>query len=76
MPETHAARFAAALARLRGAAGLTHYRLAGLAGISQTELARMERGRREPKLATLCRLCDALGCSMDELTGRDRAEGA
>lgn len=67
----HAARFAAALARLRGAAGLSRYQLALRAGVQETALARMERGEWSPRLEALCRLADALGATLDDLCGRD-----
>lgn len=64
------ARFAAALVRLREASGLSRYRLAKLAGVTQMNLGRLERGRQDPQLTTLLRLADALGCTLDDLGGR------
>lgn len=65
------APFAAALIRLREFRGLTQYALGKAAGLDGIAVARMERGERAPSLATAAKLADALGCSLDELCGRD-----
>ena len=65
------ARFAAALTRLRESGGWTRYQLARDAGTNETALHAMERGERSPRLEMLCRLADVLGCSLDELCGRE-----
>lgn len=46
--------------RLRLERGLTQAALASLCGIAQPNLAAMEQGRRQPTLATLQRLANAL----------------
>src|SRR5919197_6525762 len=45
----------------RARAGLTQRRLAELAGKAQSEIAKIERGRRDPTFATLERLVRAAG---------------
>jgi transcriptional regulator with XRE-family HTH domain len=75
-PDPALARFAAALARLREAAGYTRYALAQTLSQpgrppDETALSLMERGERSPRLGMLCKIADALGCSLDELCGRD-----
>jgi transcriptional regulator with XRE-family HTH domain len=52
--------FALNLKRLRLQRGLTQIRLAELSGIAQPNLAAMEQARRQPTLATLHRLAEAL----------------
>lgn len=73
VPETDdpRARFAAALSRLRESGGWSGYALARAAGISPILLTRMERGVRDPQMTTLLKLADVLGCTLDELCGRD-----
>lgn len=53
-----------AIAHARTAAGLSQRELAHLAGTSQPALARLERGRENPTLATLGRLAAAAGCDV------------
>jgi len=50
--------------RVRLAAGLTQIQLAALAGLDQSNLSLLERGGRVPKIATLGRWAEALGCSV------------
>ena len=47
--------------------GLTQVSLAAAAGLTETFVAMLERGEREPSLDTACRLADALKCSVDKL---------
>lgn len=54
-------QFAANLRRERAAAGLSQEALADKAGMHFTEVSRIERGIREPRLTTIVRLADALG---------------
>lgn len=49
-----------ALTRRRYDRGLTQVVVAGLSGMTQTNLARAERGVSEPRLSTLRRWADAL----------------
>ena len=51
----------ALLKEIRGRAGLTQRQLAERAGKSQSEIARIERGRQDPSLTTLQRLARAAG---------------
>ena len=51
-----------AIAAARRAAGLTQQELAERAGTSQSAVARLERGRSSPTLATVERLAAAAGC--------------
>lgn len=64
------------IAHFRRKAGLTQGALAELAGFTQNAVSRWERGVREPKASSICRLCDALGCTADELLGRQRPSHA
>jgi transcriptional regulator with XRE-family HTH domain len=52
------------IAATRAAAGLTQAGLAERAGTSQNRISSIERGTTEPTVPMLCRLADALGCSM------------
>jgi transcriptional regulator with XRE-family HTH domain len=67
--------FSTNLKRLREARGLTRYRLAKDAKLSQTTLASMEDGERSATVPTLRRLADALRCTLDELCGREPSGG-
>jgi transcriptional regulator with XRE-family HTH domain len=73
-PDPAVAAFAAALRRLREHKGWTPYRLAKESLTSQITIHRLETGERAATLPTLCRIADALGCSLDELAGRAAAE--
>ena len=50
----------------RRTAGLTQEKLAEAAGISTAFTGHIERGTRIPSVETLCRICRALGMSMDQ----------
>lgn len=41
-------------------------------GISHAQLYRIRTGTSEPTASVIIRLCDALGCTADELLGRDK----
>lgn len=66
---------AANVRRLRKARGLTQEQLAHDAGIDLTYLGGIERGRRNPSLAVLVRLSDALGVRPASLFDDVDAEG-
>ena len=53
-------QFAANLRRLRVAAELTQDGLSDLSGLHTTEISRLERGVRDPRLSTIVRLARAL----------------
>ena len=54
----------------RKAKGLTRTQLAGLAGIQENTLGKLERGDiLAPNLDTIASLARALGCTIDELRG-------
>ncbi len=55
-----AERFAANLAELRKAAGLSQEELAFRAGIHRTQVSFIESGKRTPRLDTLVKLAGAL----------------
>jgi transcriptional regulator with XRE-family HTH domain len=54
-------QFAANLLRLRVAAGLTQEGLSDRSGLHSTEISRLERGVRDPRLSTIVRVARALG---------------
>lgn len=60
-------RFAANLRRLRRAAKLTQEQLSAKAGLHPTEISRLERAVREPRLGTIVRLAKALGVGAEQL---------
>lgn len=60
-------RFSANLRRLRAEKGLSQEELAGRADLHASEISRLERGVREPRLRTLARLARALGVPVGEL---------
>lgn len=53
-------QFAINLRRTRRAAGLSQEQLADRCGLHATEISRLERGVREPRLSTIVRLARAL----------------
>jgi len=57
------------LVRLRTNAGLTQQELSDAAGVSRSTVARIESNRQSPGVETLTRLADALGVTLDHLTG-------
>jgi transcriptional regulator with XRE-family HTH domain len=61
MSKSTAARFADNLKRARAESGLSQTQLAKSAGISHSEIYRLEAGTREPRLGTLLNLGNALG---------------
>jgi transcriptional regulator with XRE-family HTH domain len=60
-------RFAANLRRLRKAGKLTQEQLAAKAEIHPTEVSRLERAVRDPRLSTITRLAKGLGVSAEKL---------
>jgi transcriptional regulator with XRE-family HTH domain len=60
-------RFAANLRKHRHAADLSQEQLAEKAGIHPTEVSRLERGVREPRLGTIARLARGLGIGAEQL---------
>lgn len=63
-PTQPPATFAARLAALRTAAGLSQQALADAAGVHRVQVARYESGAFEPPWPVVCRLADALGVSV------------
>jgi transcriptional regulator with XRE-family HTH domain len=60
-------RFAANLRRLRKAAKLTQEQLAAKTELHPTEISRLERAVREPRLSTIVRLAKGLGVGAEQL---------
>jgi transcriptional regulator with XRE-family HTH domain len=60
-------RFAANLRRYRKAAKLTQEQLSARAGIHPTEVSRLERAVRDPRLSTIARLAKGLGITAEKL---------
>jgi transcriptional regulator with XRE-family HTH domain len=71
LPEDAAVRpeeqFAANLRRHRAAARLSQEQLAERAGLHPTEVSRLERAVREPRLGTIARLAHGLGIGAEQL---------
>lgn len=62
------------LQKLRQAAGLSQAKLAAAAGINARVLQTYEQGQRDlsgAKLATLLKICIALGCTLDDILQDD-----
>ena len=60
----------------RHALGLSQAQLAELVGTTQSAIARLERGGRPPRIDTLLRIADALGCELQvKLRPHDAQEG-
>jgi transcriptional regulator with XRE-family HTH domain len=60
-------QFARNLKRLRKAADLTQEQLAQRAGVHPTEISRLERAVRQPRLGTMLRLAKGLDVSLETL---------
>jgi transcriptional regulator with XRE-family HTH domain len=58
------------LRELRTERGISQERLAQLAGLDRTYVSGIERGERNPSLANLLRLADALECRLSEVARR------
>ena len=55
--------------RLREGAGLTQAELGKRVGVSQSMIAQIERGRKEPSLALCRELVEALECRIGDIIG-------
>ena len=60
-------RFAANLRKHREAAKLTQEQLSAKTGLHPTEISRLERAVREPRLGTIARLARGLGVPAEKL---------
>lgn len=60
-------RFAVNLRRARSKAGISQEELGYLCDLHRTEVSLLERAGREPRLATIVKLCGALGTKPNEL---------
>jgi transcriptional regulator with XRE-family HTH domain len=60
-------RFGSNLRRHRKAAKLTQEQLAAKTSLHPTEISRLERGVREPRLGTIVRLARGLGVGTEQL---------
>lgn len=58
------AQLAEQLAQRRRGMGLSQQQLAELTGTTQPAIARLEKGGRPPRIDTLLRIADALGCDL------------
>lgn len=66
------AQIADKVAERRLEVGLSQRELAELCGTTQSAIARLERGGRPPRIDTLLRIAEALGCELVvELAPRD-----
>jgi transcriptional regulator with XRE-family HTH domain len=61
MTRSFAAQFGTNLRRARTQSGLSQMELAGRAGLSVSQIYRLETGRRDPRLRTIISLGRALG---------------
>jgi transcriptional regulator with XRE-family HTH domain len=60
------------LKRLRNQAGLSQQELASRSGLSMAQIMAMEQGKRDnPRLDTLRKLANGLGCTVAQLVGDD-----
>lgn len=60
------ARLATRLQEVREAKGLSMNQLAGLAGLDQVAISRIEKGDRSPGLRTVLKIADALEVKLSE----------
>jgi transcriptional regulator with XRE-family HTH domain len=66
-PVTPEERFAANLRRQRLAKGLSQEQLAEKTGLHPSEVSRLERAVREPRLGTIVKVARGLGVSAERL---------
>lgn len=59
------------LRELREAKGLNQRRVAAELGITPSAVAQWELGQKNPTMRNLIALADLLGCTIDQLLGRD-----
>lgn len=64
------------LRELREAKGLNQRRVAAELGITPSAVAQWELGQKNPTMRNLIALADLLGCTTDQLLGRDRQTSA
>lgn len=58
---------------LRKALGMTLQQVADRGGLAKSYVWEMENGKNtNPSIATIMSLCTALGCTLDEIVGRNR----
>lgn len=62
--------FAANVRRARAEASMTQEQVADASGIHVTEVSRIERGLRDPRVSTVLRLAKALGVPASSLIDR------
>ena len=60
-------RFASNLRRYRAAAKLSQEQLAEKSGLHPTEISRLERAVRDPRLSTIARVARGLGVGAEKL---------
>jgi transcriptional regulator with XRE-family HTH domain len=60
-------RFAVNLRRARAKAGISQEELGYMCDLHRTEVSLLERAGREPRLATIVKLCGALGAKPSQL---------
>lgn len=70
------ARAASRIRALRRERGLTVRELADRCDMERSNLSRLEAGRTNPTLRTLCAICYALNAQLAELFAEERAEAA
>lgn len=58
------------LRQARERAGLTQEAVAERSGVHPTEVSRIEAGKRDPRIATVVALADAVGVSVSDLLVR------
>ena len=61
----HKVRIGKRIAELRKERGLSQFRLAQLTGIDSSNIGKIELGKFNPGLETLCKISEALGCQID-----------
>lgn len=57
----------------RKAAGLTQLQVTERLGAGSVTVTQWERNKREPKISTLKRIAEAIGCPLSDLTGETSA---
>lgn len=56
--------------KLRREKGISAKQLADMVGVSEVSITQYENGKRSPKKATLLKIADALGTSVEYLNGK------
>ena len=71
LENNHRIRIGKRIAELRKEKGLSQFKLAQLSGIDSSNIGKIELGKLNPSLDTLCKISDALDLELDYMKKRE-----